>query len=175
MIKYGIGNIGDSSEIAQLHALSWKRHYRGIMSDEYLDEEVDDERKELWAKRFEVNNPNQMVIKASENGKMCGFACHFLDYDPVHGDYLDNLHVLKEYQGHGIGRRLLQLSIQHCLQFSQRPYYLWVFERNKEAIKFYERLGGSCVKETSLEVPGQCAGHPALLYQWNNPEKAIYS
>lgn len=170
MINYSIGNQGNSTEIAHLHAHSWKNHYRGIMSDKYLDEEVKEERIELWEKRFAEPNPGQMVITASKEGKMAGFACHFLDYDPVHGNYLDNLHVLQEYQGHGIGRKLMQHSIAHCLAFTKRPYFLWVFEQNKEAISFYEKLGGTCVKETSLDVPGQCAGHPALLYQWNNPE-----
>lgn len=170
MISYKIADSGDAEEIARLHATNWKRHYRGIMSDKYLDEEIDDERRLLWIDRFKAANPKQLVLKASQNGKLCGFACHFLDYDPIHGNYLDNLHVLSEYHKLGIGRKLMQLSIQHCLQFETRPYFLWVFSQNKEAIKFYDKLGGQQVKETTLAVPGQCAGHPSLLYQWDQPE-----
>ena len=173
MISYRIADARDSEEIAQLHAISWKQHYRGIMSDAYLDNEIDEERRLLWADRFKIANPKQMAITASQNGKMCGFACHFIDYDPVHGNYLDNLHVLSEYHGQGIGRRLMQLSIQHCLQFEKKPYFLWVFSQNTEAIKFYEKLGGQAIKETSLQVPGQCAGHPSVLYQWNQPELVL--
>ncbi len=169
MIRYKIADSRDSEAIAELHALSWKRHYRGIMSDKYLDEEIDEDRRLLWLDRFKTANPKQMVITAYQDGVLCGFACHFLDYDSNHGNYLDNLHVLDEYHKLGIGRRLMQLSIQHCLQFEKRPYFLWVFSQNKEAIKFYDKLGGQAVKETTLAVPGQCAGHPSLLYQWDQP------
>lgn len=174
MIKYTIGNRDDCTRIAELHAQSWKHHYRGIMSDQYLDEEIDDERLEVWTDRFDRQNPNQMVILATSNEKLCGFACHFLDYNSIHGNYLDNLHVSNEFQGQGIGRKLMQLSIRHCMQFDKKSYYLWVFAQNVDAIEFYRRLGGRLIKETKIEVPpGQCAGHPAVMYKWDYPDDVL--
>lgn len=173
MIKYTLGRPKDCVDIAKLHAQSWKHHYRGIMADKYLDEEVDDERLKIWTERFETYNPNQMVILATSNGQLCGFSCHFLDYDPVHGNYLDNLHVLPDFQGLGIGRTLMQLSISHCMQFDHKPFFLYVFAQNLEAIKFYNILGGRSVTETIVEAPGQCSGYSTLLYRWDQPEKVL--
>ena len=41
-----------------------------------------------------------------------GFACTFLNHDSQYGALVDNLHVLKKYQGLGLGRKLMSLSAE---------------------------------------------------------------
>ena len=54
---------------------------------------------------------------------------------------LERIYVLKEYQGSGIGKNLLE----NCLAFAKlRKYpvmWLGVWEQNLDAIKFYQRQG----------------------------------
>lgn len=52
MITYRLATPEDEASIAKLHAESWQKHYRGIFSDAYLDEQVVKERADLWAERF---------------------------------------------------------------------------------------------------------------------------
>ena len=165
-ITYGIGDKNDLIEIANLHALNWDKFYRGIMTDEYLDNEVYDERLNVWTKRFKNDNPKMAIITAKSGNTLVGFACHFIDYDPIHGHYLDNLHVHPDYRGKGIGKVLLEKSIQHCQEFGTHKYYLWVFDKNDQAIEFYKKMNGREVLRKTVNTPdGNSA--PVLLYAWD--------
>ncbi len=58
----------DYERIAHLHADSWKRHYRGILSDNYLDKEAIDDKLLIWQTRL-TNPPfNQHIVLAEEGG-----------------------------------------------------------------------------------------------------------
>lgn len=50
---------------------------------------------------------------------------------------LDDLYVFSEYQGRGIGRRV----IEKCCTETNLPVMLYVFIRNTGAWKLYQRLG----------------------------------
>lgn len=171
-IRYSFASKDDLLSISQLHSVSWKQYYRGILSDEYLDYQIEEERLGIWKSRFASPNPNQIIIKAELDKKMCGFACHFLHYDKTYGHYLDNLHVLSEHQGLGIGKELIRLSAKHCLQFDNSPYYLWVFSANTKALDFYKRMRGQVIKEELFKAPDGNQVN-ALLIQWPDPNRLI--
>jgi GNAT superfamily N-acetyltransferase len=59
------------------------------------------------------------------------------------GDWIDQLYVLPEVQGRGVGSELLQVAKRtfDCLQ-------LWTFQRNLSARRFYEARGFALVEET---------------------------
>ena len=42
----------DAAQIAELHAASWRRHYRGAFADSYLDGDVVTERRTGWSSRL---------------------------------------------------------------------------------------------------------------------------
>lgn len=167
-IRYSFATKDDLQEISRLHTVSWQEFYRGILSDDYLDNQITEERLRIWKSRFVKPNPKQIIIKGEIDNKICGFACHYLHYDNQYGHYLDNLHVLSEYQGHGIGKTLISLSARHCLQFDRSPYYLWVFSANKKAKAFYESIGGLPIKEELFDAPDGNKVN-AILIQWSDP------
>src|SRR5260370_1345495 len=83
----------DSAAIARLHADSWRSAYRGIMSDEYLDNRAYSERAALWQARFsEKPNKPFFTILAETDGQLAGFACVFPNEDPIFASFLDTLH-----------------------------------------------------------------------------------
>jgi len=137
--------LDDAQRVAQLHAESWQRTYRGMMSDEFLDGNVVAERIETWRKRLSTDDPGRLVCLAEENaGTLIGFVCLFRAQDPTWGSYIENLHV--RYDGHrrGTGRALMRSAAQWL--FRQDPadkVYLWVMEANTGARRFYERLGAA--------------------------------
>ena len=57
--------------------------------------------------------------------------------------WIDQLYVLPEVQGRGVGNELLQVAKRafDCLQ-------LWTFQRNLRARRFYEARGFAFVEET---------------------------
>jgi GNAT superfamily N-acetyltransferase len=144
----------DWSQIAKLHAVSWKRHYAGIYHSEYLENRVFDDRNEVWKKRFESKEAGRNISIVEINDQMAGFACTYLNRHQEWGALLDNLHVLQEYQGKGLGLALMQQTFDWVKkQDSQQNLYLGVLRDNYPAKKFYARVGGHKVGEFSEICP----------------------
>lgn len=173
MISYRMGSADDAETIASLHAKSWALYYRGEFTDQYLDYEVQAERLAVWQKRMADPSPLQQVVLAEENGHLCGFSCVYLAEDELWGALLDNLHVSPAYMGKGIGRKLMQEAARWVQ--SQDPastMYLWVLASNKNACRFYERIGGEKVEETNMDNPGGGASM-VWRYVWRDLERLI--
>lgn len=58
--QYREAEATDADKIATLHAESWKRAYRGHLSDAYLDGPIEDERRSVWQARFATEQPSSM-------------------------------------------------------------------------------------------------------------------
>jgi GNAT superfamily N-acetyltransferase len=147
---------GDAPAIAMLHANSWRSAYRGILRDEFLDGALDGNRRALWNSRLcDETQENQFILVDEEDGEIRGFACAFIDADPDWGALLDNLHVVPELRGQGLGRRLISVIAAEVLQNGSKPMlHLWAYEKNLAARRFYERLGGvatACEEEPALD------------------------
>jgi ribosomal protein S18 acetylase RimI-like enzyme len=146
--------MADEPAIARLHADSWRAAYRGILGDDFLDDTVVANRRELWRARFsEIDRKDQLILVGEEHGEIQAFACAFLDADPEWGTLLDNLHVLPGLKGRGLGRQLISAVAEHIRRHGLHSMlHLWVYEKNDQACGFYERLGGivsDCVSETA--------------------------
>ncbi|MBI1783375.1 MAG: GNAT family N-acetyltransferase [Sphingobacteriales bacterium] len=132
----------DYKDIALLHATNWQHTYRGILSDQYLDNEVIEERIKFWKEQLEQPADNQITTVAIMNDTMVGFSCLILNDDEHYGSLLDNLHVPIHSQKTGIGKLLMQDCAKTVLaKASNNKMYLWVFEANKNARAVYEKLG----------------------------------
>ena len=154
----------DLADIAQLHALSWQRAYRGSFSDHYLDHEAPTERLAVWTDRYAAPNPKMLVTIAEANGKMAGFCCTFLHYSED-GHMLDNLHVYPGLQGQGIGAKLMQDAATRVSQHDPDGIiFLWVLTDNEGAIRFYERHSGRRGRTKQLDLAGNKVD--AIMMSW---------
>jgi len=168
-MNFRLAQKSDTLSIAKLHAESWQLNYRGSLLDEYLDNEVHQDRLNIWTER--LNNPSdlQHVLLAEEQGLLMGFVCTFLDYHESWGAYLDNLHVHPSSYGQGLGKQLIRKSAEYVL--AERPtseLYLWVLEKNEGALRFYERLGGVNKGCEEFQNPGGGTSN-AFRIVWEDP------
>lgn len=76
-----------------------------------------------------------------------------------HEGWIDQLYVLPDAQGCGIGSRLLAIATARHDDLS-----LWTFRRNAGARGFYESRGFVAVRET--DGSGNEEGEPDVLYRW---------
>ncbi len=146
---------GDAATIARLHAGSWQRIYRGLLSDRYLDDECPLERLALWSARLAAPDERQHLDVAVLDHATVGFCCAYARHDPQWGHYLNNLHVTPSVQGRGIGTALLARAARACLtRGGDAPVYLWVAAANTAAQHFYRSLGGRPEGVTVWQPPG---------------------
>jgi GNAT superfamily N-acetyltransferase len=149
--------VDDVASIAALHAASWRSAYRGLLPDTFLDNDVEQDRRDLWEHRFRPGAAQRpLILKAMEPTALAGFACAFLDDDPKWGTLLDNLHVRPDVTSRGIGRMLLAAVLDHVRKNAvKKDLHLWVFAGNHRARRFYEREGGRPNGAAGIEViPG---------------------
>ena len=97
MIELKPAVAADFRAIAEVHAKSWKTAYRGILSDQYLDNEVDQDRLRYWLEKRDHPPANQQIVIAWSENEIAGFNCFYIDYDPEFGSLVDNLHVLPTF------------------------------------------------------------------------------
>lgn len=166
-ISLTVASPADIEPIARLHAQSWRSAYRGMLSDEYLDERVVAERLTFWTARFTSDAPDRRVVmKAIGGGLLLGFVCVLLDTEPQWGARLDNLHVSPESKGTSIGYALFQAAREWIASVSPgTAMHLWCVERNHVARRFYERQGGKIV-ETATRPVAEDLSLPELRYWW---------
>jgi len=143
----------DAKAIANLHAISWQQHYRGVFSDEYLDSAVHEERENYWLNLLNQKDPNRLVLLAKEEKKLVGFVCIYAHYDEKWQAYLDNLHVSKAQQGKSIGKKLMQKASEWVrTETPHDQFFLWVFEKNIAARKFYKKIGGKEIETCPFDL-----------------------
>lgn len=163
----------DFERIAHLHAESWKRHYRGILSNSYLDEEVLDDKLLIWQTRL-TNPPfNQHIVLAEEGGLLIGFACIFGNHDFERGTFIDALHVDDAYRGRGIGKQLLlKVAEWHQHYFKDSGLYLEVVSQNTSAIQFYRHIGAQECQERTWQAPGGTEVMEKVL-RWSSAQALV--
>jgi GNAT superfamily N-acetyltransferase len=169
------GTKSDARAIASLHAESWRDAYRGILPDSYLDEEIADERADLWRSRFSSLSSDRFhVVLAESPGGLVGFVCVLLDEDPKWGACLDNLHVLSPWRNRGVGRRLFGMAVQWVMSEEPTwPIHLWVFEANADARRLYDALGGEIAQQHKKEVL-KGIEIPSFLYVWHDLQQLLH-
>jgi ribosomal protein S18 acetylase RimI-like enzyme len=149
----------DRAAIAAVHAASWQDAYRGILSDDYLESRVTDDRSRHW--REIAICPDDVVIVA-DDGRVIGFIAISCRPEP----YIDNLHVLPGLRSRGVGRQLMVAAAEALLCRGKSTAYLWVFEQNRRAVRFYERLGGVVVARMMQPTVGHDL--PDLKVVWSD-------
>lgn len=102
--------------------------------------------------------PNNQVWVADEDGRVAGY----IAFTP---DWINQLYVLPDHQGHGIGPRLLEKALD-----DGRPKQLWTFQANARARTFYEARGFTAVEFTDGAANEEKT--PDVRYEWRTTSQA---
>eukprot|EP00038_Savillea_parva_P019219 m.234358 g.234358 ORF g.234358 m.234358 type:complete len:188 (-) comp43512_c0_seq1:70-633(-) len=168
-MRFREATAADADNIANLHAESWRRAYRGEYSDDYLDCPVYDERRAAWNGRYVPQRAPDMFTVVAEDettGELLGFACSFGAKDPTFGTLVDNLHVHASAEGQSVGRRLMAASAAWARRMHPTVgFHVYVLETNARARRFYEHIGGTVKGDTIQETPGGPVR--AVRYGWD--------
>jgi len=132
------------SDVADIHALiralaDYERLAHHVVSTE------DDIRRDLFGPR-----PYAEVILARSDEETVGFALFFHNYSTFLGRpgiYLEDLFVLPEHRGQGIGRALLAELARIAVARRCGRLEWSVLDWNEPAVGFYRRMGADVMNE----------------------------
>ena len=116
---------------------------RGLARFERLEDEVMMTEEGLASNLFGPHHYAETLI-AEDDGSPVGFALFFHNFSTFLGKpgiYLEDLFVIPESRGGGVGRALLKELARLAIERKCGRLEWSVLDWNREAIGFYERLG----------------------------------
>ena len=81
------------------------------------------------------------LIPYYTNGNLKGMISYYNNDETQEHSFLTLLLISKDYQGKGLGKLLLQMSINDLIKKGFKNYSLEVLKSNDKAIKLYEAFG----------------------------------
>ncbi len=104
-------------------------------------------------------NPFYFCLIAEHDGQPAGFAFYFFNYSTWVGRpgvYVEDLFVLPEFRGRGIGKELLRRVAAIAVEAGCQRLQLQVLDWNTPAIEFYRAVGGEFMDEwRTVRVNGE--------------------
>ena len=147
----------DAFDYAVCHIVCWKAAYKGIISDEYLDNMSVEQM--TGNTRQALSNPGIYSFYCVESdSKIIGrlVLCESRDEDKPDAGEIAAIYLTDKFWGKGYGREMMEFSIQEIRRMGHNEAYLWVLEANSRARQFYENRGFSfdgTKKEISIDKP----------------------
>ena len=132
----------DAHDYTDCHISIWQSAYKGIVPDNYLDNMPAE--KEQHTKRYKdtLTNPGSceyFCVMKSE--RMIGF----IITNKSVGENKTNIgeiwavYLREEFWGTGYGKEMLDFAVYNLICANSDEIFLWVFEDNIRARRFYEK------------------------------------
>lgn len=162
----------DAEGMARVHVDSWRTTYPGIVPDAVLAGLSYSRRQELWSQMLaKAEQENHFIFVAEdEAGRIVGFADGGPERegDPEYMGEVYAIYLLKESQGRGVGRLLLEAVARSCFQAGCTSLLVWVLAENPSR-HFYAHLGGKPVKVKPIEIGG--VKLEEIAYGWSDTSR----
>ncbi len=148
-------SVKDAEEIAKVSVSSWKTSYQGILPNEFLT--TLDYHSKIYKWNHVIRENQGKVLVAEEgNGSVIGFihggserTNHYFYQGEIYAIYL-----YKDYQGSGIGRKLVRELAGKLKETGMGSLLVWVLSENNSRA-FYEKLGGRKIDYKPIIVGGK--------------------
>jgi ribosomal protein S18 acetylase RimI-like enzyme len=138
-------NVEDIPRLAEIHVFAWRCAYKDFISMEYLVNKMTVKNREKAFNEYLSNKENiEKNYVYEEDNMIKGFMtigdCRDEDKDELTfelmGIYIDPL-----FQRQKIGTKFVEKCINEARKHEKKEITLWVFEKNIESIKFYQKMG----------------------------------
>ena len=141
----------DQEQMAHIKIDGWRTAYDKIVASKYLNALDYDSQTQRYLSSF--NEYKDLVFVAVRGDEVLGYSCFMpYDKDKKYDSELVSLYVRKKEAGRGIGSNLLISTAKELYSLGRKNMIVWCFSDNKNAISFYEGLGGLKVEEKMAKV-----------------------
>lgn len=143
----------DQAQMARIKIDGWRTAYDKIVSSKYLNGLDYEKQTQRYINSFEEYK--DLVLVAVREEEVLGYSCFALKTeDNKYDSELVSLYMKREEAGKGIGTALFKETVKELLEQKKKNMIVWCFTENKNAIQFYEELGGKNV-ETKKVIIGE--------------------
>lgn len=140
----------DVPEVASLHAAAWKVAFRGILSDELLDDFGGYELEEGWKEILKRTNRINLLFE--QQGKVAGLIA-FQEYPDTNTEgEIIGIYVSPESWRKGIGSKLIRKAVERMKEAGFTDLYLWTMTQNQISNRFYLKEGFEKTDETKTSI-----------------------
>lgn len=134
-----------SEDVNELIDLNYKLFLHDLPSDKYLfkDWPYSESGKSYFNKA--VSDEKYCALVAKENDKVIGYLIGYIwnhwNSRPILIAEIDNMLVLDEYRGKGIGKSLIDEFRIWCKTKDVVDIFVMAYTQNKDALEFYKKNG----------------------------------
>ncbi len=136
---------GDLEDLRRVTWLSWTAAYSGFIPESDL--------KTYFDTHFSAGSlsalladPSTKGFVAEADGRVAGYARLFF-HEGENRLYLAALYLLPDFQGQGIGRRLVEAAVRYAVERHLEEVWVGVMVLNRRALGFYRREGFRFVRD----------------------------
>jgi ribosomal protein S18 acetylase RimI-like enzyme len=142
----------DAEAIARVNVATWRSAYRDLLPDDLLAALNEANYAERWTRL--IGEGSGRVFVAEEPEGIVGFASGGHERAGEHGyeGELYAIYVLDSAARRGHGRELVRAVAGALREMNLPDMIVWVLRDNIRARGFYERLGGTYVREQPITV-----------------------
>ncbi|HKC91012.1 MAG TPA: GNAT family N-acetyltransferase [Candidatus Limnocylindria bacterium] len=164
----------DAEAIEHIRVETWRATYRGLLPDGLIDQlqPNGDRRRE----RLRSAAPSEVNLVAEEGSDVVGYAFAGPErtQDREYPGEVYAIYVLPAAQGKGHGRALIRECARELASRGLTSLLIWVLRENQIGRGFYERLGGTPVREKPLEEFPGAEEHVEVGYGWKDSRRLLF-
>lgn len=141
MATFRAAEAADAGLISHIYATSWRKAYRGLIAQDYLDRLPD----EYWVPSVSawLSSGRFSGALIYEGKQPVGCCIYGRGRDEDHSGWgeIVSLYLLPEHTRKGLGAQLLEHCLALLRQEGYTRFYLWAIEGNGSADAFYTKHG----------------------------------
>lgn len=165
--------ISDAAAITGVYVETWRDTYAGMIPDEALINMSRRRHGATWSQDLAGGPKGQTVVVADDAlGGVVGFgSCgRARGTDLSYQGEVYTLYVLPDFQGNGIGRRLLARLFTILLENGSDSALIWVLADNPSRF-FYQAMGGTFAAVRKERLWGATLSE--MAYAWPDLKRAV--
>lgn len=162
---------GDAMAMARVHLASWRNTYPTLLPASYLANLSVSREAAGYEQGLALGRGGHAGFLAiadgveTPGGGVVGFVTGgFARRTGIAEGEVETLYLLDDFQGRGIGRRLMRAMASHLASLGAQSAFAWVLEGNNSRF-FYERLGARAAAREVVRFAGQDL--PQRAYAWD--------
>ncbi len=158
----------DAMKLSEVKKEIWETTYRGIYSDEKINNYDYVKNKEKFQDIINNMDMNLYVV-VDPTLKSYNNIIGYIEYGkPMRGfrEYTYEIglfYIKKEYQNNGLGRRLFNMAVEHMKKINIQRFYISCHKFNDNAKGFYEKMGGKVIH---VDCDEENDGVPQIKYEY---------